>query len=130
MGRIIFSIVSLVALAVIIVMNSGSVAAFNLFGWQLDGLPVTVIAIVSFVIGVLYSFIFYVASYFARTRKAKLASRNKDLKERERQVKAVESEAASERAALALADGSEGARRTGFLSRILPRKSTGEKKPS
>ena len=87
MGRIIFSIVSLIVLAVIIVMNVGSEASFNLFGWQIEAVPVTVIAIVSFVVGALYSFIFYFSSYIARTRKAKLESRRQKLKSQEASMK-------------------------------------------
>ncbi len=87
MGRIILSIVSLIVLAVIIVMNVGSEASFNLLGWQIEAVPVTVIAIVSFVVGALYSFIFYFLSYIARTRKAKLDSRRKKLKSQETSMK-------------------------------------------
>ncbi len=87
MGRIIFSIVSLIALAVIIVMNVGSETSFNLLGWQFEAVPVTVIAIVSFVVGALYSFIFYFSSYIARTRKAKLDSRKQKLKSQEESMK-------------------------------------------
>lgn len=87
MGRIIFSIVSLVALAVIIVMNAGTSTAFNLFGWQVESVPVVVVAIVSFVVGAVYSFVFYVAGYFARTRKEKLAMQKRQLKTQQETIK-------------------------------------------
>jgi uncharacterized integral membrane protein len=87
MGRIIFSILSLIALAVIIVMNAGLQTDFNLLGWQLESLPVTAIAIACFVLGVLYSFIFYFASYLAKGRRERLAAKRQRLKTQEQQIK-------------------------------------------
>ena len=87
MGRIIFSILSLIALAVIIVMNVGAQSDFNLLGWQLEAVPVTAIAIASFVLGVLYSFIFYLASYLAKGRRERLAAKRQKLKTQEQQIK-------------------------------------------
>ena len=109
MGRIIFSIISLIAFAVIVVMNIGTVTSFNLFGWQFAEVPVVVLAIVSFVVGALYSFVYYISHYFAKSRKEKLTvqkqqlksqeqtikSKDASLKEREKQMKAVESRADS-----------------------------------
>ncbi len=87
MGRIIFSIVSLVVLAIIMVMNAGTTAAFNLFGWQFEGVPIVVIAILSFVVGALYSFVFYITSYFARVRREKVAMQKERLKNQEQSMK-------------------------------------------
>lgn len=87
MGRIIFSIISLVVLAVILVMNAGTTAAFNLFGRQFENVPVVVIAILSFVLGSIYSFVFYISSYFARVRREKLAMQKERLKSQEQSMK-------------------------------------------
>lgn len=87
MGRIIFSIISLVVLAIIMVMNAGTTAAFNLFGWQFENVPVVVIAILAFVVGSLYSFVFYITSYFARARREKLAMQKERLKNQEQSMK-------------------------------------------
>ncbi|MFW6313665.1 MAG: lipopolysaccharide assembly protein LapA domain-containing protein [Spirochaetota bacterium] len=87
MGRIIFSILSLIALAVIIVMNAGTIGSFNVFGWEFEEVPIIVIAIISFVLGALYSFIFYITSYFARSRKEKLAMQKQRLKSQEETIK-------------------------------------------
>jgi uncharacterized integral membrane protein len=87
MGRIIFSIISLIALAVIIVMNAGTNVPFNLFGWQFEDVPISAVAIVSFVLGALYSFIFYAASYLARHQKTKIQTRKKKLDTQEQSIK-------------------------------------------
>ena len=87
MGRIVFSIISLIVLAVIIVMNAGTSGAFNLFGYQFEEVPIIVIAIVSFVLGAIYSFIFYISSFLARTRREKLAMQKQRLKSQEQTIK-------------------------------------------
>ena len=80
MARIIFSIINLVAFAVLVVLNAGNSVAFNLFGWELESTPLIAIVIVSFTAGVLYSFLFYVMSYFAKGRRAKLVRARDQLK--------------------------------------------------
>lgn len=87
MGRIIFSIISLVVLAIVLVMNAGTTTAFNLFGVQFENVPVVVIAILAFVVGSLYSFVFYISSYFARSRREKLAMQKERLKSQEQSMK-------------------------------------------
>lgn len=114
MGRIIFSVVSLVALAVLVVLNAGTNASFNLFGRSLEEVPIVAIVLVSFVTGVLYSFIFYVSGYLARQRKEKLAmqkqrlksqeatirSKDASLKAREKEVERAAAEGATQRRSL------------------------------
>jgi uncharacterized integral membrane protein len=87
MGRALFSILSLIALAVIIVLNIDARTTFNLFGWQFENLAVPVLAIVSFVLGALYTFIFYLLGYFSRSRTRRLAKQREQLKTQEQTVK-------------------------------------------
>ncbi len=87
MGRIIFSILSLIILATIIVMNAGTISSFNVLGWEFEEVPIIVIAIISFVLGALHSFIFYITSYLARGRKEKLAMQKQQLKSQEASIK-------------------------------------------
>jgi uncharacterized integral membrane protein len=90
MARVILSIVFLLILAVVIVLNIGNVTAFNVFGWKVEGFPVTAIAIVSFVLGVLYSFLYYLLRYFSKMRRERMAKRGKELKDREQSLKLKE----------------------------------------
>ena len=103
MGRIVFSIVSLIALAIIIVMNAGSLASFNLFGWTFEEVPLIAIVIVSFVLGALHSFVFYISSYFARRRREKISVQKQALKSQKQTIRTKDSslkeaEATAERA--------------------------------
>lgn len=83
MLRIIITVIFLVALAILIVMNVGSTADVNVFGRNVEQISVTVVAIVSFVTGVLYSFVFYLLSYLERGRRERLARRTEKIKIRE-----------------------------------------------
>ena len=88
MGRIVFSIVVLVVIAALIVLNAGAVAPFNLFGRTFTGVPVIVIAICGFVVGVLYSFVYYLMRVVARIRRARLQGKADRLQERAEQAEA------------------------------------------
>jgi cell shape-determining protein MreC len=92
-ARIILTIVFLVALAVLIILNIGATAAVNVFGWTIEELSVTVVALVGFVAGVLYSFIFYFMSYIERGRRERLARRKQKLKNQEEELKSREQKA-------------------------------------
>ncbi|MBU8912445.1 MAG: LapA family protein [Spirochaetales bacterium] len=92
MARIIFSIIFLVAVAILIVMNIGSAAPVNVFGWKIEELSVTVVALVSFVAGVIYSFVFYLISYLERGTRERMAKRKKKLKDQEVELKTREQE--------------------------------------
>ena len=92
MARIILSILFLIVLVILIVMNVGSVASVNVFGWVVEELSVTVVGLVSFVAGVIYSFIFYLMSYLERGRRDRLAKKKKKLKDQEADLKSREQE--------------------------------------
>jgi uncharacterized integral membrane protein len=87
MARVIVSIVFLLILVAVIVLNIENVTSFNLFGWRIEEIPVTAIALVSFVLGVLYSFLYYLLGYFSKLRRERLVRRGKVLKDREESLK-------------------------------------------
>ncbi len=92
MGRAIFSIVSMIALAVIIVTNIDNRTAFNLFGWQFENLSVPVLALMSFVAGALYAFFFYMMGAFSKARRERLAMQKQRIKSQEQEIKAKNAE--------------------------------------
>jgi len=87
MFRVILSIVLLVVLVVLIVLNLGFTTSFNLFGWKFEEIPVTAVALVSFAVGVLYSFAYYLGRYFSKISKAKFRKRGEQVKTREQELK-------------------------------------------
>ena len=90
MFRVILSIVLLVVLGVMIVLNLGYTTSFNLFGWKFEEIPVTAVALVSFAVGVLYSFAYYLGRYFSKISKAKSRKRGEQVKIREQELKEEE----------------------------------------
>lgn len=92
MFRVILSIVLLVILVVLIVLNLGYTTSFNLFGWKFEETPVTAVALVSFAVGVLYSFAYYLGRYFSKISKTKFRKRGEQVKAREQELKEKERE--------------------------------------
>jgi uncharacterized integral membrane protein len=87
MFRVVLSIVLLVILVVLIVLNLGYTTSFNVFGWKFEEIPVTAVALVSFAVGVLYSFAYYLGRYFARVSKTRFRQRGEKVKAREQELK-------------------------------------------
>ncbi len=69
MVRLIVGIVVLLALGVLIILNVNYKSPLNLFGAQLSNVSVVVIAIVSFLLGIIYSFIVSVVNRIRKGRK-------------------------------------------------------------
>lgn len=90
MGRIVFSVILLVALTVLIVMNLAPKTTVNLFGARFEGVPVVAVAMLSFALGVVYSLVLYVGQYFHRASRQRLQKRHQDVSERERKLAAAE----------------------------------------
>ncbi len=88
MFRVILSIVLLVLVVVLIVLNLGDAytTSFNLFGWKFEQIPVTAVALVSFAVGVLYSFAYYLGRYLSRISKKRSQKRDEQVKAREQEL--------------------------------------------
>ncbi len=99
MFRVIITAVVLVLLAVLIVLNAGNTAAFNFYGLELKDAPIIAVAILAFVAGILYSFLFYVIRFLDRRRRDALRERARKVAEREKRVDRAESAAAEKKGA-------------------------------
>jgi uncharacterized integral membrane protein len=86
MARIIVTIVLLVALAVLITMNLGYSSPVNLFGFKFESVPTVVVGILSFVLGVIYSFALYFVRFLSRSYRKGLKKRDQDVRKREEQL--------------------------------------------
>jgi uncharacterized integral membrane protein len=86
MFRVILSIVILVIVVVLIVLNLGYTTSFNFFGWKFEQIPVTAVALVSFAVGVLYSFAYYLGRYLNRISKKRSQKRGEQVKAREQEL--------------------------------------------
>jgi len=96
MGRIILSIVFIVVIVVFVSFNVRNTTSLSLFGKPIEDVSVVSVALISFVIGILYSFIFYAASYLSKQRRGRLRAqeqltriKGKEIKEREKKLEKV-----------------------------------------
>jgi uncharacterized integral membrane protein len=119
MIRLIFSIVLLVVLAILVVFNARYTTPFSLFGWKAEEVPVIAVALVSFVLGVVYSFVFYFLRFLDRRHRMRLKERGEQVRTRER---ALEEEEGRRKEAEAAAADSETAEGRGLLGRRKKKK--------
>lgn len=90
MLRLILHIVILAVLAVFVAMNVPYKTSINLFGYMFEDISTVAVVLISLVAGVVYSFIYYILSYFRKTgikrakrREEKTKDKQKELKEKE-----------------------------------------------
>jgi uncharacterized integral membrane protein len=104
MVRLVVGVLILILLGVLFALNGRNEANLNLFGYQMENVPIIAVAIGGFVLGVLYSFILYFMRFLARRRRASLQSRDRSVRDRERTIQDREKEL--ERMAEGLGSGS------------------------
>ncbi len=92
MVRLIVGVLILILLGVLFALNGKNEANLNLFGYQMENVPIIAVAIAGFVLGVLYSFILYFMRFLARRRRASLQNRDRSVRDRERTVQDREKE--------------------------------------
>lgn len=90
MLRLILHIVLLAVLAVFVAMNVPYKTSINLFGYMFEDISTVAVVLISLIAGVVYSFIYYILSYFRKTgikrakrREEKTKDKQKELKEKE-----------------------------------------------
>ncbi len=93
MVRVIISVALLVVLCVLVVLNLDHTTPVSLFWVTFDRVSVVAVALVSFVVGVVYSFFLYAARFFVGMRKGAMANRRMDLDRREKEASAQAKEA-------------------------------------
>jgi uncharacterized integral membrane protein len=136
MARIIVTIVLLVALAVLITMNLGYSSPVNLFGFKFESVPTVVVGILSFVLGVIYSFALYFVRFLSRSYRKGLKKRDQDVRKREEQLGRGEPPAGAEpEAAATEGEGQSAPPETAAAaetaeSEAPPRRGRGRKKKS
>ncbi|MBN2050577.1 MAG: DUF1049 domain-containing protein [Spirochaetales bacterium] len=87
MVRLIFNILFLIILAVFVAMNMSYKTDINLFTVKIEQVSVVAVVLLSIVAGVLYSFLFYLASYFGKIRKDRIQKKAAGAKQKEQELK-------------------------------------------
>jgi len=92
MVRIILSIILIVLLVVFVSMNVKFTTTINLFGKTAEQVHTVVVVLLSFALGIVFSFILYFMSYLTRRRKARLSAREKTASMQRREIAQREEE--------------------------------------
>ncbi len=71
MNKLFFTLVYLALFTILLVLNFANKSAVNIFGFIYRDVPVVVIALSSFLLGVLYAFVLCAVSHFRKRRKIK-----------------------------------------------------------
>ena len=71
MFKLVAGIITLIALAILIVLNINYQSTINLFGAKLENVSVIVIALAGFALGLFYSFVGSVRQMISRRRKTR-----------------------------------------------------------
>ena len=79
MVRIIVTAVLVVLLAVLVAFNLRFTTSVSIYGAQFEDVPVMVIALLSFALGVMYSLVLYTERYLSRRRKLGRQKRHREV---------------------------------------------------
>lgn len=93
MVRIIVSVILLVLLAVLVSLNIGYTTSVSLLGARIiDNVSVVAVSALSFAFGIVYSLFLYLGGYLHRKAKRELATKGRNMKEREKQLDSREAD--------------------------------------
>ena len=95
MVRVVISIILLLALCVLVVLNLDYTTPVKVFWVALDRVSIVAVGLVSFVLGVLYSFYLYAVRYIAGPRKSAPVVRRPELDRREEAAAAAQTQGAA-----------------------------------
>ena len=90
MIRLIVNILFLIVLAVFIALNVSYSTSVNIFGRVFENISVVAVILLSIVLGVLYSFLFYVSTYLGKLQKGKIKEKKDFTKKKEKELKTRE----------------------------------------
>jgi H+/Cl- antiporter ClcA len=88
MIRIIITATLIVLLAVLVAFNLKFTTSISIYGAQFTDVPVMVIALLSFALGVMYSLFLYVGRYLNRRSRKGLEQRHLEVSRREQELSA------------------------------------------
>lgn len=121
MVRLIFSILFFIILAVFIALNAQYTTSVNFFSYTLESVSIAAVVTITLAIGVVYSFMLYLSSYFAKSRSERLKQQKMKNK-----LKASELAEKAKEIDLSSPDSTEGGQVQKKLSNLLRKRA---KKP-
>ncbi len=90
MIKLLLHIIVLAVVAVFVALNVPYTTTINLFGYMFEEISTVAVVLISLIAGVLYSFIYYILSYFKKHGVRRAKKRAEKTKDRERELKEKE----------------------------------------
>src|SRR6056297_1233304 len=92
MIRLVIHIILLAIVVAFVALNVGYTTSINLFGYMFSDISTVAVTLVAFIVGIIYSFFYYVLNYFNKSGKQKIRDRSKKAKDKEKALKEREEE--------------------------------------
>jgi len=92
MIRLVIHIILLAIVVAFVALNVGYTTSINLFGYMFSDISTVAVTLVAFIVGIIYSFFYYVLNYFNKSGKQKIRERSKKAKDKEKALKEKEEE--------------------------------------
>lgn len=92
MIRLVIHILLLAIVVVFVALNVGYTTSINLFGYMFADISTVAVTLVAFILGIIYSFFYYVLNYFNKSGKKKARERSKQTKDKEKELKEKEAD--------------------------------------
>jgi len=86
MLRLIIHILLLAIVVAFVALNVPYTTSVNLFGYMFDDISTVAVVLVAFILGIIYSFFYYVLNYFYKAGKKKDRERRKQTKAKEKEL--------------------------------------------
>ena len=90
MIRLLFHIILLGVVAAFVAINVSYTTTINLFGYMFEDISTVAVVLISLIAGVLYSFIYYILSFFRSNGAKRAKKRAEKTKDKERELKEKE----------------------------------------
>ncbi|MFW6207885.1 MAG: DUF1049 domain-containing protein [Spirochaetota bacterium] len=92
MIRLVIHILLLAIVVVFVALNVGYTTSINLFGYMFENVSTVAVSLIAFIVGIIYSFFYYILNYFYKSGKKKARERTKLTKDKEKELKEKEAE--------------------------------------
>lgn len=92
MIRLVIHIILLAIVVAFVALNVGYTTSINLFGYMFSDISTVAVTLVAFIVGIIYSFFYYVLNYFNKSGKQRVRERSKKAKDKEKALKEKEEE--------------------------------------
>lgn len=95
MVKLVIHILLLAVVVVFVALNVPYTTSINLFGYMFEDVSTVAVVLLAFIVGIIYSFFYYVLNYFYKSGRKKDKERRQKTKVKEKELQAKASEIGS-----------------------------------